>query len=177
MVTTALGYTPPSTNTTYSVATQSSNGLMSAADKQKLDGLSTNGENRRTLVTLPASTEASKTFTLSGKDICKGLKLYFYYHSNSSQGSTSSTLVKTVILTQSALTDNAISVNGKDVTLSSNSYTNIVKGYVDTTTNFTLSCKCADISNAPLYKINNVSFTFGFGSPTSSWFSIEAVDL
>lgn len=158
-------------------ATASSNGLMSAADKQKLDGLSTSGENRRTLVTLPASTEASKTFTLSGKDICKGLKLYFYYHSNSSQGSTSSTLVKTVILTQNALTDNAISVNGKDVTLSSNSYTNIVKGYVDTTTNFTLSCKCADISNAPLYKINNVSFTFGFGSPTSSWFSIEAVDL
>lgn len=158
-------------------ATASSNGLMSASDKQKLDGLSTSGGSRRTLVTLPTATEASKVFTLSGKDICKGLKLYFYYHSNSSQGSTSSTLVKTVILTQSALTDNAISVNGKDVTLSSNSYTNIVKGYVDTTTNFALSCKCADINNAPLFKLGNVSFTFGFGSPTSSWFSIEAVDL
>ena len=31
---------PPDTNTTYSVATQSANGLMSSADKQKLDGLS-----------------------------------------------------------------------------------------------------------------------------------------
>lgn len=31
---------PPDTNTTYSVATQSANGLMSAADKRKLDGLS-----------------------------------------------------------------------------------------------------------------------------------------
>jgi hypothetical protein len=31
---------PPDNNTTYSVATQSANGLMSAADKQKLDGLS-----------------------------------------------------------------------------------------------------------------------------------------
>lgn len=31
---------PPDTNTTYSVATQSANGLMSAADKKKLDGLS-----------------------------------------------------------------------------------------------------------------------------------------
>ena len=177
MVTSALGYTPPSTNTTYSVATQSANGLMSASDKKKLDGLSASGGTGRTLVTLPASTEASKVFTLSGQDICKGLKLYFYYHSNSSQGSSSSTLVKTVILTQSALTDNAISVNGKDVTLSSNSYTNIVKGYVDTTTVYTLTCKCADINNAPLYKLGNVSFTFGYGSPTTSWFSIEAVNL
>lgn len=31
---------PPDTNTTYSLATQSANGLMSSADKQKLDGLS-----------------------------------------------------------------------------------------------------------------------------------------
>lgn len=31
---------PPDNNTTYSVATQSANGLMSAADKKKLDGLS-----------------------------------------------------------------------------------------------------------------------------------------
>lgn len=159
------------------IATPSSNGLMSASDKKKLDGLPASGGTGRTLVTLPASTEASKVFTLSGQDICKGLKLYFYYHSNSSQGSSSSTLVKTVILTQSALTDNAISVNGKDVTLSSNSYTNIVKGYVDTTTVYTLTCKCADINNAPLYKLGNVSFTFGYGSPTTSWFSIEAVNL
>lgn len=33
---------PPDTNTTYSVATQLANGLMSAADKKKLDGLSSN---------------------------------------------------------------------------------------------------------------------------------------
>lgn len=31
---------PPDTNTTYSVATKSANGLMSSADKRKLDGLS-----------------------------------------------------------------------------------------------------------------------------------------
>ena len=37
-VTGALGYTPPTANTTYSPATQSANGLMSAADKKKLDG-------------------------------------------------------------------------------------------------------------------------------------------
>ena len=40
-VTSALGYTPPTTNTTYSVATTSANGLMSSTDKSKLDGLAT----------------------------------------------------------------------------------------------------------------------------------------
>lgn len=39
-VTSALGYTPPTTNTTYSVATTSANGLMSSTDKSKLDNLS-----------------------------------------------------------------------------------------------------------------------------------------
>lgn len=40
-VTAALGYTPPTTNTTYAVATTSANGLMSSADKAKLDKLNT----------------------------------------------------------------------------------------------------------------------------------------
>ena len=38
-VTSALGYTPPTTNTTYGVATTSANGLMSSTDKAKLDGI------------------------------------------------------------------------------------------------------------------------------------------
>lgn len=38
-VVTALGYTPPTTNTTYDAATQSAAGLMTAADKKKLDGI------------------------------------------------------------------------------------------------------------------------------------------
>lgn len=44
-VTTALGYTPPTTNTTYSDATQSAHGLMTAADKTKLDGIAANANN------------------------------------------------------------------------------------------------------------------------------------
>ena len=39
-VTNALGYTPPTTNTTYEVATTSTNGLMSATDKAKVDNIS-----------------------------------------------------------------------------------------------------------------------------------------
>jgi len=44
-VTNALGYTPPTTNTTYAVVTDKDNGLMSAADKVKLDGVAANANN------------------------------------------------------------------------------------------------------------------------------------
>ena len=44
-VTDALGYTPPTTNTTYSTATQSANGLMSSADKKKLDSVAEGANN------------------------------------------------------------------------------------------------------------------------------------
>ena len=56
MVVNALGYTPPTTNTTYSVATQSTNGLFSASDKKKLDGI-TSGSN--TVMKLISSTDYS----------------------------------------------------------------------------------------------------------------------
>ena len=44
-VTSALGYTPPTTNTTYGNATTGSSGLMSSSDKSKLDGIAT-GANK-----------------------------------------------------------------------------------------------------------------------------------
>ena len=44
-VTSALGYTPPTTNTTYNDATQSAHGLMTAADKKKLDGIASGANN------------------------------------------------------------------------------------------------------------------------------------
>ncbi len=40
-VTAALGYTPPTTNTTYNEATQTTSGLMSASDKKKVDNTNT----------------------------------------------------------------------------------------------------------------------------------------
>ena len=43
-VTTALGYAPPDTNTTYAEATTNTAGLMSASDKTKLDGVATGAE-------------------------------------------------------------------------------------------------------------------------------------
>lgn len=44
-VTSALGYTPPTTNTTYGNATTSSSGLMSSSDKTKLNGIAS-GANK-----------------------------------------------------------------------------------------------------------------------------------
>ena len=44
-VTKALGYTPPTENTTYGAATVSADGLMSAADKKKLDGIAAGANN------------------------------------------------------------------------------------------------------------------------------------
>lgn len=44
-VTTALGYTPPKNDTTYSNATTSTAGLMSASDKSKLDGVASGANN------------------------------------------------------------------------------------------------------------------------------------
>lgn len=43
-VTSALGYTPPTENTTYSNATKTSDGLMSSADKMKLDNIEVGAE-------------------------------------------------------------------------------------------------------------------------------------
>ena len=56
-VTSALGYTPPTTNTTYGEATTSAAGLMSAADKTKLNGIAT-GANNYTY-TLPNATSST----------------------------------------------------------------------------------------------------------------------
>ena len=52
-VTTALGYTPPTTDTTYSVATTSANGLMSSTDKSKLDGIATGATKNTASSTTP----------------------------------------------------------------------------------------------------------------------------
>lgn len=57
-VTTALGYTPPTTNTTYNPATQSANGLMSSTDKKKLDGIEA-GAQKNTITGIKGSSEST----------------------------------------------------------------------------------------------------------------------
>lgn len=52
-VTAALGYTPPTTNTTYSAVTTSANGLMIASDKSKLDGIASGATKNTASSTTP----------------------------------------------------------------------------------------------------------------------------
>ena len=54
---TALGIPAQDTNTTYSVATQSANGLMSAADKKKLDGIAA-GAQKNTVTGVKGNAES-----------------------------------------------------------------------------------------------------------------------
>ncbi len=68
-MTSALGYTPPTTNTTYGNATQSADGLMSSADKKKLDGISSGANN----YSLPAASSSVRGgvkvgYTANGKN-------------------------------------------------------------------------------------------------------------
>ena len=54
-VTSALGYTPPVSDTTYVNATASAAGLMSSTDKSKLDSIAANANNYTHPSTHPAS--------------------------------------------------------------------------------------------------------------------------
>lgn len=81
-VTNALGYTPPRQDTTYGLATTSSNGLMSYSDKSKLNGLSN--------ITVDTELSASSTNPVQNKAVyAKNLWLYrayFYVDSWNSNG-------------------------------------------------------------------------------------------
>lgn len=68
-VTTALGYTPPTTNTTYNDVTQSTHGLMTAADKKKLDGIASGA----TKVTVDSTLSSTSTNPVQNKVINSAL--------------------------------------------------------------------------------------------------------
>ncbi len=64
-VTTALGYTPPTTNTTYSEATSSSNGLMTSAMVTKLNGITESADSVSISQSLTSGTKIG-TITING---------------------------------------------------------------------------------------------------------------
>lgn len=80
---TALGIPGQDTNTTYSVATQSTNGLLSSIDKTKLDGIAT-GANKYVLPTASSSTlggvkTTSSVTSASGYTACPIISGVPYY--------------------------------------------------------------------------------------------------
>lgn len=64
-VTSALGYTPPTTNTTYSEATTDASGLMSKSDKSKLDGITASADSVSFSRNLTSGTKVG-TITING---------------------------------------------------------------------------------------------------------------
>lgn len=85
-VTAALGYTPPTTDTTYSVATTSANGLMSSTDKSKLDGIAAGAQ-----VNVIESVKVNGTaLTPASKAVNIDLSTYALKSSLSSYATTSS---------------------------------------------------------------------------------------
>lgn len=66
--------------TTTAVATQSANGLMSAADKKKLDGISASAEGARTIT--EASNTSAGIYTSSSKAYSKNGWCYAYLELN-----------------------------------------------------------------------------------------------
>lgn len=72
-VTSALGYTPPTTNTTYGNATKSSSGLMSSSDKSKLDGIAS-GANK---TVVDGSLSVTSTNPVQNAVVTKGMQ-YLY---------------------------------------------------------------------------------------------------
>nr|DAJ39283.1 MAG TPA: hypothetical protein [Caudoviricetes sp.] len=72
-VTSALGYTPPTTNTTYGNATTSSSGLMSSSDKKKLDGIAS-GANK---TVVDGSLSVTSTNPVQNAVVTKGMQ-YLY---------------------------------------------------------------------------------------------------
>lgn len=72
-VTSALGYTPPTTNTTYGNATTSSSGLMSSSDKSKLDGIAT-GANK---TVVDGSLSVTSTNPVQNAVVTKGMQFLY----------------------------------------------------------------------------------------------------
>lgn len=66
---------PPDNNTTYGAATQSANGLMTAADKKKLDGIA-NGANKYSLPASPSVTSLTVTNSNSAGVVFGSYRVY-----------------------------------------------------------------------------------------------------
>ncbi len=82
-VTAALGYTPPKTDTTYGAASTSAAGLMSAADKAKLDGIAAgaqvNSDAAKKVLDSGNNTAITFAYSKSGLDTASWLAAWSGY--------------------------------------------------------------------------------------------------
>ncbi len=142
----ALGYTPPTTNTTYSNASTSSAGLMSASDKSKLDGITSSADSVSVTQKLTSGTEiGSVTVNGSATKLYAPTNTDTHYSSKNVVGSSTATSN-----TSSALTNGNVYLNSVEngavtsshkisgsgaTTVTTDSSGNIIISSTDTNTN------------------------------------------
>ena len=115
-VTTALGYTPPTANTTYGVATTSANGLMSSTDKSKLDGIAAGATVGMTdadktsiesSISAVAAAKADKSHTHAPSDLASAVPI-----SKGGTGSTTAAAALTALGAAAASHTHSAATNG-----------------------------------------------------------------
>lgn len=149
-VTAALGYTPPTTNTTYSAATASSDGLMTAAMFTKLDGIAA-GANNYSLPMASSSTlggvkTGSTVTSTSGLTACPIINGIVYYKDTNTQTITSvNNKTGAVSLTYTDVNAAPASHTHNYLPLSGGTLTS---GLTGTTAHFTSNTDAAEGSNA-----------------------------
>lgn len=167
-VTAALGYTPPTTNTTYSAATTDTAGLMSAADKVKLNGIAT-GANAYSLPTASSSTlggvkttsTVTSTSGLTACPIISGVPYYQNTNTNTSHSHTAGT----------GLTISGTGGTSGTTTYSANLNSTASLGTIGTTSK--LYAVGVDANgklcvNVP-WTDTNTTYTFTANNPTLAW--------
>lgn len=158
-VVTALGYTPPTTNTTYNNATTSTAGLMSASDKAKLNDIE-DGANKYTLPTASSSTlggvkTTSNVTSTSGLTACPIISGVPYYKDT------------TYSLSSFGVTSTASELNVLDGITSTTTELNYCDG-VTSNIQTQLNGKASSSHNHALSNINSGSITIGNKSKTLS---------
>lgn len=167
-VTAALGYTPPTTNTTYSVATTDTAGLMSAADKVKLNGIAT-GANAYSLPTASSSTlggvkTTSTVTSASGYTACPIISGVPYYQNTNTNTSHSHTV-------GTGLTISGTGGTSGTTTYSANLNSTASLGTIGTTSK--LYAVGVDANGKLCVSVpwtdNNTTYTFTANNPTLAW--------
>lgn len=182
-VTAALGYTPSESDTTYNVATADNDGLMSAADKTKLDGIAT-GANKYThpsytakssglyKVTVDATGHVSATVAVAKSDITA---LGIPAQDTTYGAATTSAAGLMSASDKSKLDGIASGANKYTLPTASSSTLGGVKT-TSTVTSTTGLTACPIISGVPYYKDTNSTYTLSTFGITATAAELNYVD-
>ena len=144
-VTTALGYTPPTTDTTYDVVTTTTNGLMSSAMLAKLNGITENADSVSFSGDLSSGTKI-------GSITINGIKTDIYVPVNSTNVSFEQTLTTGVKI-------GSITINGATTDIYAPSSVEITYDIVTTTSNGLMSSDMLTKLNGISESADSVSFS------------------